>query len=470
MSGAHFVWTDASVRAALDQPSPDGNARETTYSGISTDTRALDPGALFVALRGERFDAHDYVDAAIEAGAAGVVVSRTVDLPPQVAVYPVRDTLVALGDLARFRRRSMTARVVGITGSSGKTTTKELIRAALESTLRTHATTGNLNNRVGMPQTILAAPQDAEVLVLEMGSSEPGEIAALASIAEPDVGVISTVGRAHLELLGSLEGVFAEKLALLEALPPEGLAVVADRPRTLPARARAKADRVRVAGWSPLADPDLRPGEAESDDAGRYSFSWKSNRIRMAIPGRHAVQSALLAAAVALELGVPASVAAAGISSVEPLPLRGEVRRFGRLVVLADCYNANPQSVLAGLDLISELPALHRRIAFLGSMLELGDEADAIHAEILREALRRPLDLVVATGAFADVASVAAGEETADRLLARKDPVEAFRDLRPRLRGDEVILLKGSRGVALERLIPLLEDAFGTSAVAGGGD
>lgn len=463
-----FQWTDAAVRAALSQPRPSEDTDRPVFSQVSTDTRVLRNGALFVALVGEKFDAHDFVEEAVGAGATGLVVSRPVDVREGVAVYQVRDTLVALGDLARFRRRTLGARVVGVTGSSGKTTTKEFIRAALESTLRTHATTGNLNNRIGLPLTILDAPQNVEALVLEMGTSEPGEIAALAAIAEPDVGVISTVGQAHLEGLGSLEGVFAEKLSLLEALPPEGLAVVGDRPRTLPVRARAKADRVRVAGWSPLADPDLRPQDAQSDEAGRYTFSWKSSRIRMAIPGRHAVQSALLAAAVALELGVPATASASGMASVEPPALRGEVRRIGRLVILADCYNANPQSVRAGLDLLSELPALHRRIAFLGSMLELGGQEEALHAELLEEALRRPLDVIVATGVFAGVASTVK-EDAEGRLLVREDPLEAFAALLPHLRGDEIILLKGSRGVALERLIPLLEEAFGEPALNGGG-
>ncbi|NIP57653.1 MAG: UDP-N-acetylmuramoyl-tripeptide--D-alanyl-D-alanine ligase, partial [Gemmatimonadetes bacterium] len=253
-----FAWTDARVREAL------GLARERgeeaiAYAGVSTDSRTVAREALFVALVGERFDGHDFVADAAAAGAAGAVVSRPPDGVEDLVLYRVDDTLEALGRLARYRRRHLSARVVGITGSSGKTTTKDLVRGALEPAYRVHATRGNLNNRIGLPRTVLDAPDETQILVLEMGTNEPGEIGILTGIAEPGYGVVTTVSETHLEELETLEGVLAEKLDLLRGLTEPGVGVVSDEPPVLAEAARGAAERVRVAGWSEAADPDLRP-------------------------------------------------------------------------------------------------------------------------------------------------------------------------------------------------------------------
>ncbi|HSR42497.1 MAG TPA: UDP-N-acetylmuramoyl-tripeptide--D-alanyl-D-alanine ligase [Longimicrobiales bacterium] len=429
---------------------------------MCTDSRSVEPGELFVALVGERFDGHDFVADPAAAGAAGAVVSRPPDEIEGLRIYPVDDTLQALGRLARFRRRRLSARVVGITGSSGKTTTKDLVRGALEPAYRVHATRGNLNNRIGLPRTVLDAPDETQVLVLEMGTNEPGEIAILTSIAEPGYGVVTTVSETHLEKLESLEGVLAEKLDLLRGLGEPGVGVVSDEPPVLAEAARAASERVRVAGWSRAADPDLRPGSPEADDRGCFRFRWRDETVTLRIPGRHAVQNALLALAVADELEVDASAAARGLGTVEPPSMRGEIRRVGKLTLILDCYNANPQSVRAALEVLGAYPASGPRIAVLGTMLELGGERDRLHREVLSDALARPLDLIVATGAFAEAArEAAAGDEGGPALVAADDPEEAYPLLRERLEGREVVLLKGSRGVALERLLPLLERDFG---------
>jgi len=438
VNGRPFRWSDDEVRAALGC-APTTPPPVEAFTGVSTDTRAIRPGALFVALAGTRFDAHDFLAQAVEAGAAGLVVSRAVDVPDHVAVYSVPDTLVALGDLARHRRRALKARVVGITGSAGKTTTKELLRAALAQEFRVHANPGNLNNRIGLPLTLLETPEDAEVVVLELGTNEPGEIATLTAIAEPDVGVISLVAQAHLEKLGTLEGVYREKLALLRGLGEDGTAVVGDQPFALIQRARDIVPGCRVAGWSPSADDDLTPQAVSSDAAGRFSFQWEGVTVALQIPGRHAVLAALLALGVATAMGVSPAAAAAGVGSVKPVALRGEVRRVGPVTLIVDCYNASPRSVSAGMDLLSDLPARTRRVAILGSMLEMGAREIEIHQETLLEALTRPVDLVVVSGLFAAAA----------RQL-RMDGAD--------FEGSERVL-----GVAMERLIPLFEEAFGGS-------
>lgn len=469
-------WTEAAVREALGLlPGEEPGLR---FPLVSTDTRTVGPGALFVALRGERFDGHAYVEEAFARGAAGAVVSEawaagegsTFPGP----LFPVTDTLVALGRLARHRRRELGARgarVVAITGSSGKTTAKEMTRGALSSTWRVHATAGNLNNRVGVPLTILAAPDDAQVLVLEMGTNEPGEISALAAIGEPEIAVVTTIGPAHLEKLGSLDGVLLEKTALVEALPVHGWAVVGDDPPALAARARELAGRVRVAGLSPAADEGLRPRDLHLRADGTWGFRWRGEPVLLRVPGRHAVANALLALAVSELLNVPADAAALGVSGVAPAGMRGERRRLGGLTLLVDCYNANPQSVRAALDSLAESPAEGGRVAVLGTMLELGSASATFHREVLHHALGLPLDLVVAVGEFA-----AAAREVGERVtplggpavLMAADAPAAAALLSERLSGGETVLLKASRGVALERVVPVLEEALGEAGNGAG--
>lgn len=456
-----FTWTDGSVREALglrtDRAVPDAE-----YTGVSTDSRTARDGDLYVALVGERFDGHDFVADALARGARGAVVSRLVEGEGTAPLYPVEDTLDALGALAAHRRRALSAPVVGITGSAGKTTTKDLVRGALADTLRVHATSGNLNNRIGMPLTLLQAPTDAEVVVLELGTNQPGEIGALAAVARPDVGVIVTVGEAHLEQLGSLEGVLQEKLDLLRGLVEGGRCVVGDEPEALVRDARGICPSVRVAGWTDRADRDLRPTGVEVDAFGAHRFVWRGRPVRLNVAGRHAVVNALLALAVADLLGVPEEAATAGLAGVGAGNMRGEVRRIGGLTVLVDCYNANPPSVRAALDLLDARSA-RRKVVVLGTMLELGDASARLHREVLADALSRDVDLVVATGAFEGAAAELdeAREGGAPEVVAADDWQSAYPALKMRLGGDEVVLLKASRGVAMEGILALLDADFG---------
>ena len=459
MTPAHFVWTDAQVRAALGlRAAPEAGGA--IYEGVSTDSRRPGTDSLFVALRGPRFDGHDFVADAEAAGARGAVVSRSVEARDGTALYPVDDTLVALGQLARHRREALGAVVVGIAGSAGKTSTKELTTAALASERRVHATRANENNRIGVPLTLLAAPADAEAVVVEMGTSERGEMAALAEIARPDVAVMVTVGEEHLEGLGSRDEAVEEELDLLRGLADGGRVIVGDSPADLAERARRLVPGLRVAGWSDRADPDLRPRDVEVDIWGHHSFAWEGGRVRLGMAGRHAVVNALLALAVSRELGVDPAAAGAALEGIAPQGMRGEVRQVGDLSVVLDCYNANPQSVKAALDLLEARSVGSRKVVVLGSMLELGRQSEALHRSVVHDALRRKIDVIVATGAFADV-PVDAGASS--RVVVREsDPRAAYALLREHLEGNETVLLKGSRGVALERLLPMLEVDFGS--------
>ena len=462
MTGPAFAWSDRRVREALGLPWTGSEDRP--IGRVSTDSRTLEPRDLFVALRGERFDGHAFLGQAMDAGCAGIVVDETAELPPELAgvlVYRVPDTLVALGDLALFRRLRTEVPVVGITGSSGKTTVKDLTVAALSGFMNTHGTVGNLNNRIGVPLTILSMTGNVEALVLEMGTNQPGEIAELARVAAPTVGVVTTVSETHVEFLGDLGGVLMEKLDLIRAVPQDGVAIVGDEPVQLPRAAWEIRPDARVCGLTEVADQDLRPLDLRLRADGTYSFAWRGEEIDLKIPGRHGVYNALLALAVAQSLGVPAETAAAGVSGVDSGAMRGEVRPVGSLTVLLDCYNANPQSVRAALATLLERQASGRRVAVLGTMLELGAREADLHREVFDEVVATNLDRIVVTGGFAEAA-----RRTSDPRVVAFDDVAALSAALPEeLEEGDTVLLKASRGVRLERVMEGLEESFG-----GGGD
>ena len=473
MSG--FRWTAEEVARALERVR-DGRGRGTEdggrpaaagqlFSGVSTDTRKIGAGSLFVALKGESFDAHEFLGEAAEGGATGAVVSRIPEGAPESLVYyVVGDTLHALGALGRHRRRALAGRVVAVAGSNGKTTTKDLLRAALSPRFRVHATTGNLNNQVGAPLTLLAAPDDAEVIVVEVGTNEPGEIALLGAIVEPDAVVITSIGEEHLEGLGSVAGVLEEELSILSHLRTGGIAVVAEDPPELPERAERVIGgmRLRVAGFETEADVRPEGGQAgvEVLPGGATRWTFRGVRIDLPLPGMHNVRNALIALGVSTEFGVSVEESARSIAAMPAPRMRSEWRRVGTLNVLADCYNANPPSTRAAIELLASLPSDGEKVAVLGTMRELGGHATELHRGVVQGALSRlgnGIDRLVATGDFvAAVRELGAG----DGVIAVEDPLEAYAALRPRLKGNETILLKGSRGVALERLIPLLENDF----------
>jgi len=458
-------WTELEVLRALGQKEHAHEGR--TFRQVSSDTRALNLGDLFVALRGARHDGHDFLQHAADAGAQGAVVEMVPSRSPSTLRYfLVHDTLQALAALARHRRMQLGARVVGVVGSNGKTTTKELIRAALAPRYRVHATEGNMNNRIGVPLTILSAPHDADVLVVEMGTNEPGEIRLLSGIARPDAAVVTSIGEEHLEKLGNAEGVLEEEVSILGGLSAHGMALVAEDPLALTERARRAVgpERVRVAGFSERADlcPDGgSPGVSVEPD-GTTRWRWRGIPVHLALPGRWNVRNALLALGLADAWGVEAEHAVRGIEGVAASPLRGEWRWVGGLRVLADCYNANPPSLWAAVELLTTLLSDGPKVVVLGTMQELGTESHALHgraAEMIAHRTGQGIDLVVATGAFASAFEPFAAA-LGDRLVICSDAIAAYHAARPKLRGTGTLLLKASRSEALERWLPLLQRDF----------
>ena len=445
-------WSEAAVRAALGI-SPVAGRASREFSEISTDTRTIKRGALFVALKGERFDGHDHLAAARRAGAAAAVVARGTSPEPGLELIEVEDTLRAYGALAHARRARMTGPVVGITGTNGKTSTKEMLAAALGTRWKTHATRANLNNLVGVPVTILEAPLDTEALVVEAGANIPGEIARYREIIEPSIAVITNASAGHLEGFGSLAGVLTEKLSLLRDVP---LAVVGSRPAALADGARRLAGQVITAG---LENADRIPERVRVDELGRPTVEVDGQRFRLPFPGRHLAENAMLAWTVARELGLNLSDVAEAFGRFTLPGGRTELRQEGGLTILNDAYNANPQSFQAAIDTARQLRQGRRLVFVAGTMRELGPDAPKLHADVARCLVELEPDVLAAVGDFVP-ALAPWRSRLGDRLITAADAPAIGPLVAARLRGDEVIVLKASRGVALERILPsLLERA-----------
>lgn len=447
---------------------------DTEIRRVWTDTRTIERGDLFVALRGERFDAHDFLAAAVAAGAVAVVVAdarrgRGLGVP----VFEVADTTHALGRLARYRRDAWGGPVVAVGGSNGKTSTKELIRAALGSRLEVHATPGNLNNQVGVPQSLLALPDHADVAVIEVGTSMPGEIAILRDIVRPDIAVVTSIGEEHLEGFGDVAGALREEASLLDGV---GVAVVPALEADLVSEAHSRARRVVRVSIAADGDADAAatPGGCVAERA--WLAPDGSGRIvvdgaEMSVPlrGEHNLRNAMLAVAVARECGLTAHDAGRGIGAIEPgsLPaMRSAVEPLGPALLVNDAYNSNPASARAAIALLGAVAGPRPRVIVLGTMRELGAHAARAHREIARVAVESGATLVAGIGEFAAALRDVAGDDA--RVVTAADIDDLWPALAPRLARDSAILLKASRGVRLERLLPRLRDWAGLEVVPAG--
>ncbi|MEP6571114.1 MAG: UDP-N-acetylmuramoyl-tripeptide--D-alanyl-D-alanine ligase [Gemmatimonadota bacterium] len=441
-------WTGATVADALGLPAP-GSIGETEFPSISTDTRSLRPGALYVALAGERFDGHDHLANAVLAGATAAVVRTGTAPVPGLELFQVPDTLRALGDLARAWRMRMPGPVVAITGSNGKTSTKEMVAAVLRTAYRTHSTRANDNNLVGIPLTILAAPIDTEALVVEAGANQLGEIPRAREIIEPDVAIVTNVTEAHLEGFGSADGILREKLALTDEVP---LAITGPEPRRLAIEARSRARRVISAG---LRDADCVPEGVHMDATGRATISVDGLEIRLPVLGLHQAANAMLAWALVREAGLDRKAAAEALSSLSLPPGRGEILESHGLTIVNDSYNANPGSFRSAIA-TARLMRPNRKLVFVaGTMRELGEASAALHADIARELVALDPEILAVVGEFVPALQPYASRLDG-RLLSAPDALSLGPILAERLSGDELVVLKASRGVALERIIPHL--------------
>jgi UDP-N-acetylmuramoyl-tripeptide--D-alanyl-D-alanine ligase len=465
---AAFALTAAEIARAVTGRLVSGDP-EALLPTVSTDTRTIRPGDLFVALRGPRFDGHAYVGEALSRGAAGFVVADAAEVagePAAAVVIVVDDTLAALQALARHVRRRSGARVVAITGSAGKTTTKEAIATVLSARYRTLRNRGNLNNHIGLPLSLIELQDGAEVAVMELGMNHAGEIRRLVEIAEPEIRVWTNVGTAHLQYFGSRDAIAAAKAEILEGAGP-GTVLIANADDDLVMRhAAGFAGRLVTFGLGRDADVTAVAVEDLGLDGARATVRTPSDEATLTshLPGRAHLHNLLAAVAAGLVLDVPLDEIAARLDLVRAAPRRGEVRRLGRdVVVFDDCYNSSPSALVGSLHTLSADRSGRRRVAFLGEMLELGDQSPALHRECGRATAAAGVRALVTVGAAParalGEAAVTGGLDAGD-VRHVGDSEQAAALVPDVVRGGDLVLVKGSRGTRMERVVERLEEEF----------
>ena len=428
-------------------------------SAVVTDTRSLEPGQLFVALAGDNFDGHHFLAQAEKSGAAGAMISTLAGLPPlgeAFALLEVADTLLGYQKLARAYRAQLPLRVVAITGSNGKTSTKDFTAAVLGRRFRVLKTEGNFNNHIGVPRMLLRASVADEIAVLEMGMNHPGEIQPLAEMARPDVAIITNIGTAHIEFMGTREAIAQEKGMLVEAIGSRGHVILPAEDDFAASLASRTSARVITAG---LRKGEVQAGNVERTLAGsRFDVVYEGRRAAasVAVPGDHMIVNALLAVAAGLALGMPLEEAALGLASASLTKGRLQVRRVGDLQVVDDSYNANPDSVIAALTTLAALPTRGRRIAVLGRMGELGAQSEAGHRQVGRAAADAHFDCVITVGEEAAIIGRSAAAGGVPHVQTFGTTEEAASLLSELANPDDLILVKGSRSAGMERVISRL--------------
>jgi UDP-N-acetylmuramoyl-tripeptide--D-alanyl-D-alanine ligase len=365
-----------------------------------------------------------------------------------VPIFEVRDTLVALGALGHYWRRAWGKTVIGVAGSNGKTSTKDLLRAAFSRAYTIYATTGNLNNRIGVPLTLLALPPEADIAVIELGTSLPGEVAILRDIAEPDIALVTSIAEEHLEGLGDLAGVLREEAAAYEGV---AVGIAPSAQPEIAEVARRKAKRVIVAGLD--ASADLKPDRWEIGADGLGVIEIAGVTVRPPVRGLHNLRNAMLALAVAHECGVSYEDAAEGIAGMPQPKMRSAWEQVGNVTLINDAYNANPGSTRAAIELLNGTGSGRQRVIVLGTMRELGAASEQCHADIAGLALASGADIVAGIGEFAQALEK---QNERERVITAPDVEDLWPRLEARLQRNAIILLKASRGVQLERLVPHL--------------
>lgn len=459
---AHIIGAAVTRRA---RPGENGTA-PSDITGVSTDSRTIRPGDGFFAIPGDCFDGHDYIAEVFQKGAACAVVSRTVDADLiSGPVLRVQDTVEALGDLAREYRRRNSFKVVAITGSVGKTTTRQIVYHVLSRRFRTHQAQKSFNNHIGLPLTLLGAGPQDELIIAELGANHPGEIGYLTRIARPDIAVVTNASPAHLEGFGDLSTIIREKLSIADGLPPDGVLIINGDIEPLVAACRESGRPFRTFGKT--ANVDYR-AEQIVCGALHNTFTINGKQVRLPLPGPGNVGNALAAWAVCEQLGLTiddfAGAVVEGLSSVS---MRAEAVQMGTVTVLNDCYNANPASMKNALTMLRNLRCSdadrNRRLVFIcGEMAELGHQTQALHEELGAAVAEAGVDLLVAVGDAPRVTVQVAREKAKHDLQTRcfDDAAAVCDHMQEFLRPDDMILVKGSRTARLERIVDALRELF----------
>lgn len=433
-----------------------------TYTGVSIDSRTMEAGDLFCCITGDRFDGHDFLNEIIKKGAHGLIVSDTTKLPSfnegqGPFVVRVADTLKGLQDLAHHYRKQHTLKVVGITGTNGKSTTKELVASITGTCFETLKSRGNLNNHIGLPLNLLRLETAHEVAVLEMGMSARGEIARLAQIAEPDIGLITNVSEAHMERLPTVRDVQAAKGELFAALNEKDCAIVnADDPLVLEL---AQSLRARKLTFGLNSEADVRGIDIKPGPALGYVFSLNtpgaSHPVRLPFAGRFNILNAVAAAACGVALGIAPEKIVAGLEQAELMGQRLQVKDHNGMTLLDDTYNANPKSMAEALETLASMQIAGRRYFIIGDMFELGPNEVAAHRRLGEQAVQKNIDYLVAVGErvkdTVDAAKNADSTKTKAFLFDTHEEAAAF--LKDKAEAGDALLFKGSRGAQMEKTL-----------------
>jgi UDP-N-acetylmuramoyl-tripeptide--D-alanyl-D-alanine ligase len=433
--------------------------QEAVAMGYSIDSRTLNAGDLFIAIAGEHFDGHNYVQAALEKGAVGAIVEagKKADGDP-LRLLQVEDSLKALQLLGAAARRLWGKPLLAVTGSAGKTTTKEILAHILSTRFRVMKSSGNLNNHIGLPLQLLKLEAEHDLAVVEMGMNHAGEIRALGALAHHDLAVVTTVAPVHLEFFGSLAEIARAKYEIIETLHSGGVAVLnADDDYVCQFGRDFKGKVVRF-GIKRAADVSAHNIKLNGAEGSAFELLVGSvgEPVTFPLVGEHNIYNALAAAAAAMERGISPSQAAAALSSIAPPDKRGQVMHLNGATIINDCYNSNPRALEAMIDTLASMKA-ERRILVVGEMLELGPTAEALHRECGKHAAEKKIDMVIGVRGMARaVAEAACGSGTQAQFV--ETPEQAGEWLARNLRQGDAVLLKASRGVKLERAIDMLQD------------
>ena len=434
-----------------------------SFNGVSIDSRTVQPGQVFFAISGENFDGHDYVAAAIEKGAVCIVVQRKIDTPTKTPLIQVDDCIAALAQFAAWYRQQLSAKVIAITGSVGKTTTRQILHQILTRFFKCRQAPGSFNNHIGLPLTILSAESDDDILLAELGSNHPGEIASLTAVANPDIALITLVAPSHLEGFGSLENIIKEKASIAQGLRSGGMLYINGDQHDLLSHIRANYD-VPVTTFGLGRECDIVGTDLQTEGAGG-SFVIDGQTVRVPLAGRANLVNVLSARAICRELAVSLPDFIEAAQQLKSPDLRLQVETIGPLTILNDCYNANPASMANALECLVSMAAKtdKRKVFISGSMAELGSQSESLHTQLGQKAAAEGVQVLLAAGPFAEQMLQGAAElKVSDpfKLCAFKNTGQLCDNLHKWIKPDDIILVKGSRSANLEKAIQRLRELF----------